>query len=36
MIDRLRRYIDILFEEAPQTKKTVELKDEILQNITDK
>ncbi len=36
MIDRLRRYIDIAFEEAPQTKKTVELKEEILQNITDK
>ncbi len=36
MNDRLRRYIDILFEEAPQTKKTVELKEEILQNITDK
>ena len=36
MIDRLRRYIDILFEDAPQTKKTVELKEEILQNITDK
>jgi len=36
MNDRLRRYIDILFEDAPQTKKTVELKEEILQNITDK
>lgn len=36
MNDRLRKYIDILFEEAPQTKKTVELKEEILQNITDK
>lgn len=36
MIDRLRRYIDIAFEKAPQTKKTVELKEEILQNITDK
>lgn len=36
MNDRLRKYINNLFEEAPQTRKTVELKEEILQNITDK
>lgn len=36
MNERLRKYIDNLFEEAPETKKTVELKEEILQNITDK
>ncbi len=36
MNDRLRKYIDNLFEDAPETKKTVELKEEILQNITDK
>ncbi len=36
MNERLRKYIDNLFIEAPETKKTVELKEEILQNITDK
>ncbi|NLO47888.1 MAG: hypothetical protein GX111_06175 [Clostridiales bacterium] len=36
MIDRLRAYIDELFAEAPATKKTVEVKEEILQNLSDK
>lgn len=36
MISKLREYVDHLFGEAPQTKKTVELKEEILQNLTDK
>lgn len=36
MNDRLRKYIDNLFVDAPETRKTVELKEEILQNITDK
>lgn len=33
---QLREYINTLFQEAPPTKKTVELKEEILQNLTDK
>ena len=36
MQNRLRQYMDSLFEEAPKTKRVVELKEEILQNITDK
>nr|MDD6335681.1 permease prefix domain 1-containing protein [bacterium] len=36
MHDRLRTYIDELFASAPATKRTVELKEEILQNLTDK
>lgn len=36
MNERLRRHIDSLFEDAPETRKAVELKEEILQNITDK
>lgn len=36
MNDKLRKYIDNLFVDAPETRKTVELKEEILQNITDK
>jgi len=36
MNERLRKHIDNLFEDAPETRKTVELKEEILQNITDK
>lgn len=36
MTDRLRAYIDELFVDAPNIKRTVELKEEILQNITDK
>ncbi len=36
MDERLRKHIDNLFEDAPETRKTVELKEEILQNITDK
>lgn len=36
MNERLRKYIDSLFMDAPETRKAVELKEEILQNITDK
>ncbi len=34
--EKLRKHIDMLFEEAPPTKKTVEVKEEILQNLFDK
>lgn len=33
---QLREYIDTLFRDAPPTKKTVEMKEEILQNLEDK
>ena len=36
MIDKLREYIDQLFAEAPPTKKAVEVKEEILQNLREK
>lgn len=36
MQDKLRQYIDALFADAPQNKKTIELKEEMLQNLTDK
>jgi hypothetical protein len=36
MHKELREYIDSLFAEAPPTKKMVEVKEEILQNLTDK
>lgn len=36
MHDKLRSCIDTLFEDAPQSLQTVELKEEILQNLTDK
>ncbi len=36
MRDRLRGYVESLFIDAPRTKKTVELKEEILQNLYDK
>ena len=36
MEDKLRRYIDGLFEETRPTKKAVELKEEMLQNLEDK
>jgi hypothetical protein len=36
MIHKLRNYIDELFLDAPPTKKTVEVKEEILQNLIDK
>lgn len=36
MQDRLRNYMDSLFEDAPKTKRVVELKEEILQNLIDK
>ena len=36
MRNKLRAYIDAIFSQAPQSKKTVEMKEEILQNLTDK
>ncbi len=36
MYNKLRDYIDGIFVEAPQTLKTVEAKEEFLQNLTDK
>lgn len=36
MNEKLREHIETLFREAPPTKKTVELKEEILQNLLDK
>lgn len=33
---RLRIYIESLFADAPKTRKTIELKEEILQNLSDK
>lgn len=36
MNEKLRAYIDSIFEEAPKNKKTVDLKEEMLQNLIDK
>ena len=36
MDEKLRRYIDGLFQDAPQTKNVVELKEEMLQNLIEK
>lgn len=36
MEDRLRTYMDHLFSEVKPSRKSVELKEEILQNLTDK
>jgi len=36
MEDKLRRYVDGLFARTPLTKKAVELKEEMLQNLHDK
>jgi len=36
MYERMRKYIDDIFAEAPNTRKTVELKEEMLQNLYDK
>ena len=36
MEDKLRWYVEGLFEEAPPTKKAVELKEEMIQNLQDK
>ncbi len=36
MEDKLRAHMDHLFREVPPTKKAVELKEEILQNLVDK
>ncbi len=36
MDDKLRRYIDGLFQDVPQTKNVVELKEEMLQNLIEK
>ena len=36
MKDKLRSYVEKLFEDAPKSSKTIELKEEILQNVMDK
>lgn len=36
MKEKLRIYVEALFQDAPLTQKSVELKEEILQNICDK
>ncbi len=36
MDEKLRRYVDGLFQDAPQTKNVVELKEEMLQNLIEK
>ncbi|MCL2426182.1 MAG: permease prefix domain 1-containing protein [Oscillospiraceae bacterium] len=36
MEDKLRRYVDSLFEETTPTRKSVELKEEMIQNLNDK
>ena len=36
MKDKLRNFIESLFEEAPKNKQTFELKEEMLQNLIDK
>ncbi|MCL2436696.1 MAG: permease prefix domain 1-containing protein [Clostridiales bacterium] len=36
MEDKLRRYVESLFEETKPTRKAVELKEEMLQNLNDK
>lgn len=36
MNEKLRNYIDALFEKAPKTVRAVELKEEMFQNLTDK
>ncbi|MCL2519028.1 MAG: permease prefix domain 1-containing protein [Oscillospiraceae bacterium] len=33
---KLRQFIDSIFEDAPQTQKTADLKEEIINNLTDK
>lgn len=36
MNEKLRSFIDSVFEGAPETQKTTDLKEEMLQNLTDK
>ena len=36
MEDKLRAYMDHLFRDVKPTRKSVELKEEILQNLVDK
>jgi hypothetical protein len=36
MEDKLRKHIEGLFADAPPTKKTVELREEMIQNLTEK
>ena len=36
MNEKLRNYIESIFEDAPKTKEVVELKEEMLQNLIDK
>ena len=36
MTDKLRKHVENLFSKAPNSKKAVELKEELIQNLTDK
>ncbi len=36
MIEKLKNYIEYVFEDAPKTKEVFELKEEMLQNLIDK
>lgn len=36
MIDQIRAYIERAFEQAPQTQKVLELKEELISNLTEK
>lgn len=36
MIDKLRSYVEKIFEDAPKTKKAYELKEELIANLIDK
>lgn len=36
MNEKLRNYIEVIFEDAPKTKEVVELKEEMLQNLIEK
>lgn len=36
MNEKLRAYVEELFKNAPKTKQTVEIKEEILQNTIDR
>lgn len=36
MIDKLRSYVEKIFEDAPKTKKALELKEELIANLIDK
>ena len=36
MRDKLRGYVEALFEDAPKTKQIIEMQEEIIQNTTDR